>query len=279
MRRCFAIYIAVLYLLPTARGQDNPRNVVLPDSVTRITTLEQNWSDDESAWFYHAAQGSRLIPYRWFLHLEQHDSNKPFLAPAHLLALGYIPRAKSTDNPDGLPIGFAKDAAYEDGTPAVGVTCAACHTSMIEFGNTAYLIDGGPTLGDMETLMKRLVQALVASRDEPAKFDRFAASILTTPTDSEKTKLREKLTEVIEERRGYNERNFPTADAKRFGHGRIDAFGAILNEVAVTFLDLPKTTRTLMHRSATRFFGTRRSMALFNGMEVRATRSADSASC
>src|SRR5687767_11698760 len=46
---------------------DGPRHVDLGQG-TAVKTLAQNWTDDESNWFYNVAQGSRLLPYDWFLH-------------------------------------------------------------------------------------------------------------------------------------------------------------------------------------------------------------------
>src|SRR5262249_45523997 len=55
-----------------------PRNVLPIGGTTRVVTLEQNWTDDDAQWFYNVPQGSQLIPYKWFLNLEQPDSSKSF---------------------------------------------------------------------------------------------------------------------------------------------------------------------------------------------------------
>ena len=38
--------------------------------------LSQNWTDDEASWFYNVAQGSQLIPYKWFLALTEIQGDK-----------------------------------------------------------------------------------------------------------------------------------------------------------------------------------------------------------
>src|SRR5262249_12283480 len=134
----------------------NPRSINLPPQTGVVESLEQNWSDAESNWFYNVPQGSRLLPYDWFLHLEQANGTEKFRAADHIRALGFIPRLKDSQNPDGLPVGFVKDAAYDDGTPGLGLTCAACHTSMITHKGTALVIDGGPGMGDLEQLLRDL---------------------------------------------------------------------------------------------------------------------------
>src|SRR5882724_184909 len=36
-----------------------------------VKLLWQNWTDNQSHSYYHTAQGSELLPYAWFLALEQ----------------------------------------------------------------------------------------------------------------------------------------------------------------------------------------------------------------
>ena len=63
---------------------------------TRSIDLKQNWNDDTRQKFWFTSQGSRLIPYSWFLHLEQEKAAKPFGDPDNMRRLGYIP----VDQPD-----------------------------------------------------------------------------------------------------------------------------------------------------------------------------------
>ncbi|MBX7132291.1 MAG: hypothetical protein K1X67_06400 [Fimbriimonadaceae bacterium] len=223
---------------------ESPRHIVPPLGTSEVQTLDQNWSDSEAEWFYGAAQGSRLLPYDWFLHLEQPNSDAKFLDADHIRELGYIPRSPSEENPDGLPIGFARDATYEDGTFAVGMTCAACHTAMIQYEERAWIVDGGPALADFEKLQRRLVDSMHQTADSDEKFDRFASAVLgTDATLQERAGLRSGLRTVAASRAAYNDRNLPEADAPPFGHGRVDAFGAIFNEVSATFLGIPENRR------------------------------------
>ena len=78
--------------------------------------------------FYTTTQGSEMLPYDWFLALEQPNSTSLFLADG-LARFGYLPNPDKTNNPDGLPVGFVKDSG-ENGDWA-GMTCAACHTNQI----------------------------------------------------------------------------------------------------------------------------------------------------
>ena len=133
-----------------------------------------------------------------------------------------------------------EDAPYEDGTRGLGMTCAACHTSQINRNGTAYLIDGGPSMGDFERFQKELAAALQATADDDAKFASFAAAVLTpaAPVDDQNA-LRATVLSIASQRARYNERNLPQHPQSPFGPGRVDAFGAIFNEVTVSFLGIP----------------------------------------
>ena len=230
-----------MFVASRVTGADAPRRVDLGADVTTVRSLAQHWTDDEADRFYNIAQGSHLLPYDWFLHLEQAGATTKFRDAANIRALGYIPRVPDPNNPDGLPIGFVGDAPVPAKSKWVGLNCAACHTGVIRRGAMALLIDGAPTLADFERFMRDLTAALQATADDDAKFARFAAALL--PADAAqgtKDELRAHLRDVAAFRKGYNDRNLPANGAPQFGPGRVDAFGAIFNEVSVTFLGLPE---------------------------------------
>jgi|688.fasta_scaffold40422_3 hypothetical protein len=241
MSRPFWAILGSLAIVIPASAQSDPRHVITPESTTRLVTLDQNWPHDESNAFYNMPQGSRLVPYAWAVHLELADSDRRIFDTANVRSLGYIPRQASPDNPDAMPIGFVKDASYDGEIPGLGVTCAACHTGMITYGKNAILIDGGQTMGDMERFLKQLTAALEATHHDDEKFARFASKVLgPQATSQEQSVLREMLRSIAQQRLAYNQRNLPEGDAPPFGHGRVDAFGAIFNEVSVNFLGVPE---------------------------------------
>ena len=207
-----------------------------------VRFLEQNWTDEQANWFYNVPQGSRLMPYRWFVHLEQPDSEDLFITREHIQSLGYVARNSGPVNPDGLPIGFVRDAKYPNGEPSVGFTCAACHTSRVRYRGTTWVIDGGPGMGDVQRFLLRLVESLQATLSDDAKFDRFARR-LDSP-DEQNEALRQRLADLTEYRKEFNSRNLPGDAAMHFGHGRVDAFGSIFNQVAAEFLNIPENAST-----------------------------------
>ena len=225
----------------------DPRGVI-PEPGHVIKTVSQNWSDEEASWFYNAPQGSYLLRYEWFLNLEQPDSSILFRDTANIQALGYLSRTKDAQNPgaqnpDGLPIGFTRDDKPLAGGGVesyLGMTCAACHTGHVNYEGKTFIIDGAPTNGNFEKLQRSLVTALEATLSSTEKFDRFAGKVLgANPSADARTKLKSELQTAHDARKAYNERNLPAHGAAPFGPGRVDAFGSIMNEVAVRFAQVP----------------------------------------
>ena len=131
--------------------------------------------------FYHLAQGTEIIPYQWFLYLEQVFSEKLFRAEENLCRYKIIPDQKDdTYNPDGLPVGFAKtvDTDHPIIQEWLGFTCAACHTGQLEFGKTRIIIDGGQAMWDVRAFGKAMLQALGTTLKDEKKFTRFADRVL-----------------------------------------------------------------------------------------------------
>jgi hypothetical protein len=215
--------------------------------VKDVVYLPQGWSPAESMRFYRLAQGSKLIPYSWFLHLEQAKDGTPFSSPENMNRFRYLPMNTNDHNPDGLPIGFVREP-MQKGDPLktdwLGLTCAACHTAEIRHNNTAYRIDGAPALADHDTFLIELTAAMKATVDDTPKFERFAKKVLGDNADgAEKAKLNRDLTAQFEHRHEYNQRNKTTV---AYGYARLDAFGRILNEVLVRHIQVndPKQARS-----------------------------------
>jgi processive rubber oxygenase RoxA-like protein len=209
----------------------------LGEPVKKVVYLEQNWSPAQSVQFYFTEQGSQIIPYDWFLALEQPDSATPFRDNQNILRYRYLAQNAGDRNPDGLPVGFVAGKGGM-GRQWLGLTCAACHTKEIRLGDTAYRIDGAPTQGDVQGLLAALTDALQKTRRDPQKFARFTAKVLGANNDStNQADLAGQLDGMIDLRVGYNLRNFggynpnlpqqppPTR------YARLDAVGAIVNEV------------------------------------------------
>jgi RoxA-like, cytochrome c-like len=207
----------------------------LGEPVDKVVYLDQGWSPAVSLKFYFTSQGSQIIPYDWFLALEQADSQTLFRDNQNILKYRYLPQLPDLQNPDGLPVGFVGDAGV--GRRWLGLTCAACHTNEIRYGTTGYRVDGAPTQGDVRALLSALITAMQKTRDDPAKFERFAAKVLGDQNStSGQSLLKAQLAAAIDKRIAYNLRNFPGYNPNEpapapADYARLDAVGAIVNEV------------------------------------------------
>ncbi len=234
--------VAPCFVSCLAVSADPPRGLI-PEPGHDLKVLSQNWDDAEAAWFYNVPQGSYLLLYEWFVNLEQGDSEKLFRDSSHFQALGYLARAEGSDNPHGLAVGFVRDdkPLPTGGVESyLGMTCAACHTGHVNYAGKTFIIDGAPTNGNFEKLQRGLVAAIEATTNDVAKFDRFVTRVLgASAAGDDRAKLKSGLQQALADRTAYNERNLPKGTAAPFGHGRVDAFGAIMNEVAVRFAQVP----------------------------------------
>lgn len=205
--------------------------------------VQQGWSAAQRATWYTLSQGSRLIPLDWLRALEQPDSDARFLDPAHIEKFRYLPGG--ADDPAGLPLGFAVDVQSDrrfsgvtklrwkspqsDREPWVGLNCAACHTAELVYQGQRLRIDGGPTLADFQGFFVSFNRALIATRDDPAKFARFAAAALREAnTPANRGLLKSALGTLVDWQLRVEQANeTPLA----YGFARLDAFGHIFNKV------------------------------------------------
>lgn len=192
---------------------------------TNITYLEQNWTDTERNYFYYADQGSRLIPYDIFLHLERADNTELLRSDNSMMGFGFIPDTPTKKNPDGLPIGLTRNG------DKMGLTCAACHTQQINYKDTTLRIDGGQAFVDIQPFLAGITSSLEATLADKEKFVRFQKKLLGEKASEKKQiTLRQRLETEYEKRKTYAINNH--SDIHN-GFTRLDAFGSILNVALV----------------------------------------------
>lgn len=200
--------------------------------ITQTMYLDQGWSATDSLWFYNTTQGSNLLPYSFFLVLEQSGSSALFRSDENIDRYGYLPQRPTIGNPDGLPVGMVRDE-YQ-GKAFMGFTCAACHTTQINYAGIGIRIDGGPANSDMETFMIDLAEALHATLETPEKFDRFVKNVLKRGHYENASDVLADLKKYAQRIKTYTIINTPR-DTKRpltrYGYARLDAFGRIYNRV------------------------------------------------
>ena len=215
-----------------------------------LECLDQGWDENKRGWWYTVSQGSRLYPLSWYKALELADSETKFASDEHMLdTLGYLANV-ADNNPEGLPLGFTVDhdtsgdsrlmcdvfpKTCEAGTMEeawVGLNCSACHTNNIKLGDTLVRVEGAPTVADFQALEENLHAATKATLADDAKFERFASAVLGGDAGAADVEmLRAQLQEQSDWQARLEEKN--ATPGYRYGHGRLDAQGHILNKVAL----------------------------------------------
>jgi hypothetical protein len=208
-----------------------------------VVQVNQGWTESQRLSFHHTSQGTRLVPYAWFMALEQPCFSltgcEPFADPHYLARFGFLASKPDPElNPDGLPVGFAFQKDFYDPTtqqtiPALGLTCAACHTGELHYSKYAVRIDGAPAMIEVTQFQKALGLALGFTQMIPFRFGRFENKVLGSgATEAQRAELKQNFTtfmdgakaeiKATEERKVY---------ANQAGFSRTDALTRIGNQV------------------------------------------------
>ncbi|MCA9463948.1 MAG: hypothetical protein KC643_00635 [Nitrospira sp.] len=210
------------------------------DGATTIIYPEQNWERADSLWFYNTSQGSDLMSYDIFLHLETDTSTTNrvilFRSNENMRKYRFLPQGATYDNPDWLPVGWVKDT--HEGQDYIGFTCAACHTTQVNYKGYGIRIDGGPSMADMQGMFFDLEKALKASlpgekEENNEKFKRLATNVLKNSEDNNVDKLKDfqaRLEKDYKKIKDLNHKDDPE-NGQKYGYGRLDAFGRIFNRI------------------------------------------------
>lgn len=221
-----ALFLSVsLPLLATEQGTSMPTSLSNHDAVW---LRQVPWTEDERALYYHLTSGTQLIPYSWFLALEQAGTQDLFKADAHMKQLHLIPdEAHPLHNPDRLPLGFTKTVFPDDPRGVkeyLGITCAFCHTGELHVsakdrGRVTLYIDGGASMQNNPKFLEALVTSLASTALDDGKLSRFAGAVLKEWNNEEsKTRLKKALLGLVET---MKERSQP--EVREWGLGRFDA--------------------------------------------------------
>jgi mono/diheme cytochrome c family protein len=205
------------------------------------TNGSQGWSDKTRNSWYFASQGSRLMPYEWFMALESVDGGAKFASIENLESFGFVAPPEWSDS--SLPIGFARDV--QDDTdlsvsklrwfegqgseePWIGLNCSACHTAKISYQGKDAIIDGAASLLDFQSFIEELDKALVRTQSTPEVWDSFAAEVLgEKDTEANRAELRTAFDKLVAWQLLTDKMNETPI---RYGYGRLDAVGHIFNK-------------------------------------------------
>lgn len=258
----FSFTIAIAGLVVTTVAMPTSAKTKLPvpaqdEYIDNWKHLDQHWDDAQRKNFYTTSQGSNLMPYDWFMALEQIGSQAPFAK--HLDRYGFLP-GYASGNPNGivLPLGFVPDEPKRNigefnNKKWIGLTCAACHTggfTVTKPGQAPikYVIDGGQSNGDFGRFVKDLQVAIDETIHDSETFERFAKKVLgPNSKDTDRARL---LGQFKSFAKYYNLRNQcfdnktpGTNEEVPWGPGRVDAFGAIFNMASDFNLKNPQNHR------------------------------------
>lgn len=209
----------------------------------KIVRLDQGWNAQEWLEFHHTPQGTQLLPYQWFMALEQPCLSlfecDPLHDDAYLSRFGFLSSIKDEKlNPDGLPVGFAAQQDFTDpltgkSFPVVGLTCAACHTGELRYDGYAVRIEGGPAMIELAQFQKAVGLAVGLTEKVPGRFGRFADRVLGEDASEEARDALEKaFGEVLADGLARNAAlKEQKAEGVAAGFIRTDALARIGNEV------------------------------------------------
>ncbi|WP_331344443.1 di-heme-cytochrome C peroxidase [Cellvibrio sp. UBA7661] len=205
--------------------------------------LDQGWDHKTRQQLSFTSFGSRIIPYSWFIALEQAGSTTLLRDNNNMRALGFITALADEYNPDGLPVGVVRDRDRKNGD-YVGLTCAACHTGQVIINGKRIRIDGGQALIDFTGFEQQLLAALKATVEDSEKFARFSANVAASSTKAKDLVSVDELAAQLKIRIAELEQHYAVnVTDVPYGHGRLDAFGQIFNAIAAEALAMPENIR------------------------------------
>ncbi|TIP10683.1 MAG: hypothetical protein E5X73_21470 [Mesorhizobium sp.] len=184
----------------------------------------ESWTESRRIEFYFKDQGSRIMPLAWMRALTL-PTGEAFLHDA-LARYGYLSDENAPER--GVPVGFTIAPASTG--PAIGMTCAACHTRQIVVNGLALRIDGGPAMVDFQAFLSDLDAAMGRALQDDTSFASFATRVLGPEASSDAQAELKESAELWHLR-------FSTLMARSlpdpaWGPGRLDAVSMIFNRVA-----------------------------------------------
>lgn len=204
-----------------------------------VRLLDQGWDEALRGRMYHLTEGSRIIPYEWFMALEVPGGvleGTAFASSSNLRTYGFLPDQIRDNNPDGLPVGFSQ---YESD---LGVNCTTCHTSEMQVGDVTVRLDGASMLADFGRFTTELHEAVRATYDDPDELIDFVERV--HGTDGDPADFANTADDVLA---WLTEMDFRMSFAQGAilpGPGRLDGIGIANNETLCIDFGLPEACDT-----------------------------------
>lgn len=173
IRQLFVLGTCLLYAGCSTNGPRGASSGGAAPSATAAAPAwsPSNWSDAERLEYYHLPEGSEFMPYALVANVVSVKTNKPFLQ--NMERFGFVADAVSATNPHGLPIGMTavrSRNAKHAGLEMIGFNCAACHVGEMTYRGKALIVDGAPSLIDLEAYQVEFKTSFDAAIHDPKKF-------------------------------------------------------------------------------------------------------------
>jgi len=207
-------------------------------------SVSQGWTPEQSFKFHHTPQGTRLVRYSWFMALEQPCFSltgcELFADKTYLARFGFLSsEADPKLNPDGLPVGFARQQDFYDPDtkttyPVLGFTCAACHTGELYYDKYRVRIEGAPAMIEITEFQKALALSVGFTKIIPFRYGRFEKRVLGANASAEqRSALRESFTRFLDDTQFERDHTGPGKGIydNQAGFNRTDALTRIGNQV------------------------------------------------
>jgi RoxA-like, cytochrome c-like len=229
---------ALFFLRDIAAAQDNAVR-------GNALHLQQGWSADTIDHWHFISQGTPLIPYEWFLALEQPGQTALIRSPENLQNLGFLVEPVSQNNPDGLAVGLYKLAVnFDQGKYAcwkgnwLGLGCAGCHTGQVNYRGQQIRIEGGPAHIDIDGFIDQLKGSIGRILQDPQSRAGFVTRVGAPALD-----MQEGLTcfgKISVDELAFDQKVAARTGDTPAGFGRLDAHGKGLNQLLAAPLSEPR---------------------------------------
>ncbi len=208
----------------------------------QLIYLNQGWSQADRDTYYWIPQGTVMMSFDIFQNLEVAGSQELFRSDANMERYGLVPSPPDPagNNPDGLPIGIAKETTAQGRWKGVyvGFNCAACHDSELHYHGKRIRIDGNVGIHfDVYGFEHCADDAMQATLHDSAKFDRLAAKIGASSGDA-KSELRKRLEGEADRIHYYVDTIM--VPPHNWGPGQLDALNLIANRLMTFQTNIPQ---------------------------------------
>jgi processive rubber oxygenase RoxA-like protein len=228
--------IAAFFLLPNiAVAQDN----AVQGNPQR---LQQGWSADTIDRWHFISQGTPLIPYEWFLALEQPGQTALIRSPENLQKLGFLVEPAGQNNPDGLAVGLYKLAVnFDDGKLKcwkgnwLGLGCAGCHTGQVNYRGQQIRIEGGPAHINIDGFVDQIKKSIGGILQNQQAGASFLGRVTAPALDVQKGLAC--FADIFRDEMAFDRKVAAGTGDTPAGFGRLDAHGQGLNQLLAGPLD------------------------------------------